>query len=786
MNPAITQPVGPHIVRVRPSGITAGAPVAAPPIRRSKNPGDDFFDQSKIVRPKRDDPAEADVVKELRSRILEWQTDDQEFLKNAEREFAFLSGEHWLDENGTDQAQILRGQGRSAFTIDLITPSVEIVVNSIRINKTSINFVPVSEGANAATADIRTGLYRNIERQSRAAVARETAYYMAVSVGRGYYRVHIEDEDGPTFNRRISLRRIDNLNCVAIDPTCVDFSYADAGWSYTFDSISKDQFKGEYGQDPQGNNVELDVIGNLLPDDQQRSFWFPKEKVVVGEYFRRCWKKREVWKLDDGTDCWKEDAPEGARPIKIKTKMDSFLEYRKMTGSQTLEKRIWPGKLIPIVVVIGREVFRGKKSKINSGMVRPAMAPSQINNYMTSRMVDEVGLSPLPHMFAETRHFSVEQKKIVNDINRHPWSIVEWSAVEDNQGRALPPPTWASPSPNTAAVVQAQTVSKDNLMRVLNTFAPQLGALQASQSGAAIGQVKEQGDISHAAFPDNYNRAMLHESCIVNELMDVVYTEKQAITIVQPDETTQSILINQEYQDKKSGKMVTHLFGGDAKYGVIPQTMAAYPTRMAEGVQRILDLIKSMAPPEIVKILDLVIKDLNIPNAQKYAERLRPPGFQDEDDLPNPQELAQHIQAQEGQLQQADQLIQKLLQKVQELGNKRSVELLQIASKERIAAAGDRAGILEAQIKAGEQVAHDVLMAELEHILGSLENARDVQIAAASDSSAQPSPSPAASPSPAPSPAGPGSPISPSTTGPSGMGLGGSPDQAPPAAGGLQ
>lgn len=786
MNPAIAQPVGPHIVRVRPSGITAGAPVAAPPIRRSKNPGDDFFDQSKIVRPKRDDPDEADVVKELRRRILEWQTDDQEFLKNAEREFAFLSGEHWLDENGTDQAQILRAQGRSAFTIDLITPSVEIVVNSIRINKTSINFVPVSEGANAATADIRTGLYRNIERQSRAAVARETAYYMAVSVGRGYYRVHIEDEDGPTFNRRISLRRIDNLNCVAIDPTCVDFSYADAGWSYTFDSISKDQFKGEYGQDPQGNNVELDVIGNLLPDDQQRSFWFPKEKVVVGEYFRRCWKKREVWKLDDGTDCWKEDAPEGARPVKIKTKMDSFLEYRKMTGSQTLEKRIWPGKLIPIVVVIGREVFRGKKAKINSGMVRPAMAPSQINNYMTSRMVDEVGLSPLPHMFAETRHFSVEQKKIVNDINRHPWSIVEWSAVEDNQGRALPPPAWASPSPNTAAVVQAQTVSKDNLMRVLNTFAPQLGALQASQSGAAIGQVKEQGDISHAAFPDNYNRAMLHESCIVNELMDVVYTEKQAITIVQPDETTQSILINQEYQDKKSGKMVTHLFGGDAKYGVIPQTMAAYPTRMAEGVQRILDLIKSMAPPEIVKILDLVIKDLNIPNAQKYAERLRPPGFQDEDDLPNPQELAQHLQLAQQQIDQGHQLIQRLLQKVNEFGEKRTVELLQIASKERIAAAGDRAGILEAQIKAGEQVAHDVLMAQLEHILSSLENAQDVQIAAASDSSAQPSPSPAASPSPAPSPAGPGSPISPSTTGPSGMGLGGSPDQAQPAAGGLQ
>lgn len=729
-----------------------------PPLQPSKHPGDDFFNPAKVVRPKKDDPEEQEVVAELRRNVTEFQSAEGEFLANAERELDFLAGEQWLDETtGQDTAKLLRADGRSAFTIDLLTPSVDIVVNGIRINKTSISFVPVSEGANVATATMRSGLYRNIERQSRAAIARETAYSLAVSVGRGYYRVVIEDEDGATFNRRISIKRIDNLNSVAIDPTCTDFNYADSGWAYCYEPMWKNQFEAEYGEDPSGQPFDLDTLGLLL-NDKQRSFWFPKDKIIVGEYFRRRWKKREVWRLADGTDCWKEDAPPGATPVRVKPKLDPYLEWRKMTGTQTLEKRIWPGKLIPIVVVIGREIFRGSKPKINSGMVKAAMAPSQINNYMTSRMVDEVGLSPLPHMMSAVGQLSPEQKQIVNSINKHPWSNVEYSLIEDEAGRAVPAPGWVSPSPNTAAVVQAATSAKDSLMRVLNTFAPQLGALQAQQSGTAVAQVKEQGDISHAAFPDNYNRALLYEAEIVNELMDQVYTEKQAVTIVEPDETTTNVLINQEYLDKKTGQKITHLFGGDAKYGVVPQTMAAYPTRMAEGVQRILDLIKSMAPPEIVKILDLVVKDLNIPNSQKYADRLRPPGFQDPDEGPSNIQLQQQVQASQQVLDQAHGLIQQLLLKVQELGDKRSIELLQIASKERIAAAGDMAGILEAEFKAKLDANNSVLMTEMEAILKQLQGALDVkqlQASTAAQASAQPDQSASPTPAPAsPAPAG--------------------------------
>jgi hypothetical protein len=685
------------------------------------------------VRPDRNDLNEADVVKELRTRFVEFETYNSEFQQKSRYELDFLAGNHWIDEQSPgDAAQQMRKIGRSAFTIDLLGPALDLVVNQIRINKTTANFVPIAEGADDATAEVRQGLYRNIERVSKAAIARETGYQFAVAVGRGYWRVVIEDEDGATFNKRIGIRRVDNLNSIAIDPTALDFTYSDARWAYAYDDLPKDQFRAEY--EVKDDPAALDVNGTVLPD-AQRDLWFPKgEKVRVGEYFRKVWKRREVWLLRDGRSVWKEDAIKEAAKLQVapgmllaevpegeynqKSKMDYVIEWRRMTGTQVLEKRLWPGRHIPIVVCVGREVFRGIKPKLHSGMVRPAIDLQKGQNYMYSRMMDAVALSPLPHMIAEENQFSPEQEALVANINSKPWAVIRYKGI-DALGQKLDKPTWESPSPDIEAIVQAEASSKDNLQRVLNTYSPQLGRPQGDQSGRAIREVKDAGDISHAAFPDNFNRALDREAEIVNDLMDYVYTDAQAITITEPDQKTRQVFINKQYQDQKTGVTKIHQFGS-GKYGVAITMGQAYPTRMAESAARLLELAKVLPIP-IAQALDLLVQDLNIPNWKKYAERFRPPGFKDEDDGPTVPQLTQHLQEMEQNAQQADALIQKLLQKVAELGDVNSLKRLDIASKERIAAAGDRTTLLAAEMKAGHESGMAALNARLEWILTKLE-----------------------------------------------------------------
>jgi hypothetical protein len=719
MSTLIVSPPGPRL------------PPPPTPERFTGNKAADWFEN--VVRPGRFDPKELEVAAGLRRNIVEWQSAEHEFLKNSDFEFDFLSGLQWIDEYGdrTDRQHELERKGRNAFTIDLLTPSVELVVNQVRINKLAASFIPLGGSATQGTAEVRQGLYRNIERVSKASIARETAYQMAVSVGRGYERVLIEDEPGPNFYRKITIRRVDSLHSVAIDPTCLDFTYADAAWGYTFDDLWKDEYVTQYGDMPDGSERDLDTMGLGLLDDAQKMFWFPKDKVKVGEYWKRIWKMREVWKCDDGKDYWKEDVPEGVGladvRINVKKKMDSTLEWRRMSGTQTLEKRIWPGKLIPIVVFVGREVFRGRKPKIHSGMVRAAMAPCRIHNYMVSRTVDEVALSPLPHVFAPEESFSPTQEKILTDINSHPWTTVYYKPQQDDLGRQLPAPAWVSPSPNIQAVVQATAGAKDDLQRVLNTYAPQLGQEQGKQSGSAINQIKESGDISHAAFPDNYSRGLTQEAEIVNELMDVTYTDKQVITITDLDQRTRQVKINQEYQDPRTGKMVNHIFGSAAKYGV--EIAPFYPSSRKEAAARILDLAKAL-PQEIAKVMDLLVQDLGIPNSEKYADRWRPPGFTDEEDGPDITQITQQRDQAVQLANQAHQLIQQLLQKVEELGDKDAIERLKIASKERISAAGDMAMIVAAEVKAKSAGDLAVLNGRIAGILAELDKATDVQVAA--------------------------------------------------------
>jgi hypothetical protein len=299
---------------------------------------------------------------------------------------------------------------------------------------------------------------------------------------------------------------------------------------------------------------------------------------------------------------------------------------------------------------------------------------SRVHDYMESRLVDEVALSPLPHMFAAEGQLSPAQEKIVSQINRHPWTVITYSIKTDKEGRQLPRPEWISPSPNIAAVVAGAAHAKDNLQRVLSTYSPQLGAIQGDQSGKAIREVKDQGDVTHASFPDNLTRAQLHEARVVNDLMDYVYNEPQAITITQIDETTKQVLINQRHTDPDTGEEKHYLFGS-GKYDVALEIEQAYPTRMAEASDKLLDMAK-VIPSLPVRAPDLLIQAIGLPGllGEKLKDRLRPADVDDKSPLPP---VAQ------AKLNQAQQLIQHLTQALNETSEIIKQKRLELGSAER-------------------------------------------------------------------------------------------------------
>lgn len=692
-------------------------------IRTRPKPGE-------VQRPNKEDPFEQKVVDELRRRYRQWETIDNEFLKRADFELDFL-GNHWLEEEtGKDKREDMLTRGRSAFSIDLLTPSMDVIINTARVNKVTANFIPVSgDDASEATAEVRQGLYRNIERASKGFIVRETAFQFAVSVGRGYERVVIEDEEGASFLRRIGLRRVINLHGVALDLGGVNFGYTDMSWCFFWEDMDAGEYRARFEKEANPDTGDeafaVDITGLSL-EEVDRALWFPNGKVRYGEYFRKRFEMRRVVEYRDPEtqalgSCWIDELQPGQQVTgRYMDKLDWYIEWRRMSGTQTLEKMVWPGKYIPLVVYIGREQFRGKKPRIDTGLIRPAIDPSRIHDAMFSRMVDEVGFSPLPHMLAATGQLGVEQKRIVAEINRNAWAVVEYMPAEDKDGRQLQPPAWLSPGVNAQAVVQAAELAANKLDRVLSVYAPQRGQPVGDMSGRAMREVKDQGDLSHAAFSDNYARAIDQEALIINDLMDAVYTEEQLITILQPDEKTKQVLINQVFVDPDTGKPTKHVFGGNNRYAAAVQIGSSYPNQMAQASEQLLNLAK-IWPQELAKTIDLIVKGLNIPNSQAISERL---GFSQKDGK-SPDQLRQENMQLQQLNQQAHGLIENLLDKVKELGSAEAIRRLEIASKERIAAGNNLTTLIGSELKAGQAATHEVLLKQLELIVTALNQSED-------------------------------------------------------------
>src|SRR5829696_8114086 len=90
-----------------------------------------------------------------------------------------------------------------------------------------------------------------------------------------------------------------------------------------------------------------------------------------------------------------------AMAISLRWTEKRTVKCAKITGAQVLEDNVWPGKWIPLVPVLGRELIVEGKPRL-SGMVRPAMDANLSYDHMRSRQVQAVGLGTInPWMVVE-------------------------------------------------------------------------------------------------------------------------------------------------------------------------------------------------------------------------------------------------------------------------------------------------------------------------------------------------------------------------------------------------
>lgn len=613
---------------------------------------------------------EAEFLAEARTRFQQGVDFDRCNTDEARQDLEFLAGEQWSDEDKTAR------KGRPTLTINQLPQFVAQVVGDMRINRPAIKVRP-AEDADKDLADVREGLIRAIEYQSKAQQVYANAGQSQVACGIGNFRVVLEHADADAFERNIVIKSIPNPFGVVWDAFRTEPTGADARFCFVADDMPRKDFEKAYpDQTP-------DDLGNDLNNELQRSGWMTADTVRITEYWLIKERKAEIALLTDGTvkEITKENAAQlepmiaqnqRGEPMRRQTTKKSACMYL-ITGHAILEDPVeYPISRLPVFRVPGWEVNTGHKT-IRFGMVRFARDPTRLKNYWRSVAAEALALAPkqqwLLHESAEG-----DEGEFANAFSSGS-NVLIWSGTIE--------PKRIDPAAIPAALLQEAQQNAQDMKDVTGIHDASLGMQSNETSGKAILARQKEGDVASYIYHDNLKAAIAECGRVVNEFIPLVYDTARTVRVLGEDEI-QTIKRVNDPMDPDSIDL------GKGKFDLVVESGPSYSTRRQEASESMIAFVQAL-PQTAAVAGDLIAKAQDWPMASDIAERLKralPPQLtQDPNEPPPPPDPAQ--QAQQAQQEQAMQMQAQLAQI--ELQTKDALRVTAEANAQRAQAEAQRA-----------------------------------------------------------------------------------------------
>lgn len=567
---------------------------------------------------------------------------------------------------------------RPMLAIPKLDQPVQLVLNQEKAAHLGVQVHPLSEDADDDTAEVFQGLYRCIERDSRANLARSWGFERAVKAGRGAYRVLTEPAEGygVTKDQRIVIKRLLYQDSAYFDPFAIEPDWSDGEWAFVVAWVSWAKYKRLYSKKKSkaGADVDSELAGyndgelaSLVSNDICPA-WIKGDgesrAVLVAEYF-----------TVEGT----ED--------------DRRIIWRKLNGIEVLEEQVWMGKYIPIIPVIGRELIPFDDERRWVGIIGPNKDGQRFFNYSASTVVENMATEPKnTWVLAEGQEEGHEQEFLLANVRNFPYVRYKPTSLAGN----LNPPPYRSQvdTSKLALAMQGLTVASEFIHAGTGAFEPSLGqnSPNVKTKGATLA-LQQQHDEGNSNWMDNLKEITLtYEAKVVLDLIPKVYDRPGRIArILDFEDKSEMVMLNAPFvidpQTKRpmpapqappsqSSPMAQQQPGAmsaqqpkqpEAKhydltkgiYGVSVNIGKAYKSRLDEGNDALGNLFQ--AEPELFKILgDIWLEFQSWPGHKEAAERIKkmlPPPLQNQDQQ---QDAAMQLEQAKAQMQQMQQVLTEM------------------------------------------------------------------------------------------------------------------------------
>jgi Phage P22-like portal protein len=583
-----------------------------------------------------------------------------------------------------DPVVLQNRRGKPCYTFNRCLQPVNMVVADMRQTRASGKVRPASDGADEGVADVFAGLCRSIEQCSRADQIYKEQFKFAVAGGFGAWRImptYMQDDGEGAFDQVLRILNISNPQTVVWDPQCADACAADANRCIIAERISDEIYEALY---PNGNMQSLNVSRDSYG-------WYTDKEVRIAEYFERVPRKKQIAKMTDGTvrdydadlkatEDHLEDhgltfeksgvtriatnKKTGQKMIRETVKWQVM--WAKIDGSTVLEgPYYYDWKRIPVVRCPGRYINIEGRKKFQS-LIRHSKDAQRSYNSRASDMIERSALLPkAPYLVTEAMIKGYENEWNQANVASRPYLPYN---VDKNAEGGMPFRTPPLDLPQGAMALAQMSIQ--DIQATIGYFDPALGNADDMNrvSGKALVQHTKRSDLGSYEFIDGYNSAMQLTWEMMVDMIPTVMDSERVERIIGHDGIEKMVDINKEHE--LTGDIINDLSRGS--YDVEVTIGPSFQSARQEALDTLISFAEAM-PSAAPVIQDLIAKNIDSPDAQEMAKRLRIPLIQQGIIKPTEQEkkegVGQQKTAAQQQQEQMAQLQMQLLQgKTQKMG----------------------------------------------------------------------------------------------------------------------
>lgn len=677
---------------------------------------------------------------------------------------------------------------RPCLTLDKLAAPRRQVMNEARESKLSIRIAPKEGRGSKADAQLYQSAVRSIEVQSKAHQARLWALDSASQCGRGFYRVMTAYANDRDTDLDIVVKRIKNQHSVYPDPWAQEADGSDMQFCLITEDIPRRSFPDRYPDSKLAKKIqaELDALRDgrdpsdvedtpvstegLSSTGDEVQGWITESTVRVAEMYEVEHERRvKVWlpepSPDDPTaptgqfiEKWKDELPPGMfdqaqamfpKDVRTRTIVTPKVKWSAFTATETLDEEDWPGRYIPIVMVVGEE-FNVAGESTYKGIVTGAKDAQRSYNYHRSKQVETVGLAPVaPYVAAEGQTEDYPEWVTANTANH---AVLVYKPTTHGE-HLVPPPQRNVAEPAIQAVTIAAQAADEDLKDITGHNDPALGKYRANQSGKAIANLQQQAQKGSSHYIINLAEISIpHEARIIIDLLPKVYDRPgRVMRLVGEKGREEYAPIGVPFVQAPQGPMMlppdhppnqpvpvpgapgqpptmktpkVYKFDPEAEFTV---TVGVGPSQQnqKEHNQQMVSELMTAVPALAPLVADIYAKQMDGDIGDELAERLKLAqsalaGLPEEDaDLPpEAQSLVQGLKMQNQQLQQqVQQLTQAQQMETAKTQGQMAIADRTASSRERVAAIAANVALTTAKIAASQKLQGGQMDAEVEQAL---------------------------------------------------------------------